>query len=107
MAKARSWSEVRATATASGLIDEKDVDEARAQLHDMVRAQRLADIRKRHSISQSGLSKRMKISQARVSKIENGDLSHTELGTLESYVEALGGKLRIVADFGDSAIEVH
>ena len=44
MAKARSWSEVRATATASGLIDEKDVDEARAQLHDMVRAQRLIEV---------------------------------------------------------------
>jgi len=73
----------------------------------MVRAQRLADIRKRHAITQIALSKSMKISQARVSKIENGDLSHTELGTLESYVEALGGKLRIVADFGDSAIEVH
>ncbi len=107
MAKARSWSDVRAAATAAGLIDEKDVDEARAQLHDMVRAHRLADIRKRHSVTQIALSKSMKISQARVSKIENGDLSHTELGTLESYVEALGGKLRIVADFGDTAIEVH
>ncbi len=35
-----------------------------------------------------------------------GDLSHTELGTLESYVEALGGKLRVVADFGDKSITV-
>ena len=44
IAKARSWSEVRAAATAAGLIDEKDVDEARGKLHDMVRAQRLIEV---------------------------------------------------------------
>ncbi len=107
MAKARSWSKIRADATAAGLIDERDVDAARTQLHDVVRAQRLADIRRGQAVTQVGLSKSMNISQARVSKIENGDLSHTELGTLESYVEALGGRLHIVADFGDSTIEVH
>ncbi len=45
-------------------------------------------------------------SQARVSKLETGDLSHTELGTLQSYVAALGGNLRVVADFGDSTVEL-
>jgi hypothetical protein len=37
----------------------------------------------------------MGVSQARVSKLECGDLSHTELGTLQWYVAALGGNLRI------------
>jgi hypothetical protein len=41
-----------------------------------------------------------------VSKLESGDLSHTELGTLQSYVAALGGHLRIVADFGESTVEL-
>jgi hypothetical protein len=41
-----------------------------------------------------------------VSKRESGDLSHTELGTLQSYVAALGGSLRVVADFGESTVEL-
>ncbi len=49
----------------------------------------------------------MKVSQARVSKIERGNLSRTEIGTLQSYVEALGGKLRVVADFGDQTLTVE
>lgn len=46
----------------------------------------------------------MGISQSRVSKIERGHLRHTELGTLESYVQALGGRLRVVAEFGDRSL---
>jgi hypothetical protein len=48
----------------------------------------------------------MGVAQARVSKLESGDLSHTELGSLQSYVAALGGNLRIVADFGESTVEL-
>jgi len=42
----------------------------------------------------------MDVSQVRVSQIENGDIGRTEVGTLRSYVEALGGRLRIVAESG-------
>jgi predicted XRE-type DNA-binding protein len=49
----------------------------------------------------------MHVSQARVSTIERGELSRTELGTLQAYVEALGGHLKIVADFGDEALVVR
>jgi hypothetical protein len=48
----------------------------------------------------------MGVSQARVSKLESADLSHTELGTLPYYVAALGGQLRIVAQFGDRSVEL-
>ncbi len=37
---------------------------------------------------------------------ESGDLSHTELGTLQAYVAALGGHLRIVAEFGENTVEL-
>jgi hypothetical protein len=46
------------------------------------------------------------ISQARVSKLESGDLSRTELRTLQSYVVALGGTLHVLAEFGDCTIEL-
>ena len=39
--------------------------------------------------------------QARVSRVEKGQLERSEVDTLAAYVKALGGKLKIVADFGD------
>jgi hypothetical protein len=48
----------------------------------------------------------MHVSQGRVSQIESGRLANSELGTLRSYVEALGGSLRIVADFGDGELTI-
>ena len=43
----------------------------------------------------------MGVSQARVSRIEKGQLARSEVDTLAAYVSALGGQLKIVADFGD------
>jgi hypothetical protein len=48
----------------------------------------------------------MGVSQARVSELEGGDLPHTELGTLQSYVAALGATLRMVASFCESTGEL-
>jgi predicted XRE-type DNA-binding protein len=45
----------------------------------------------------------MGVSQARVSRIEKGQLSRSEVDTLAAYVSALGGRLKIVADFGDES----
>ncbi|WP_199522437.1 helix-turn-helix domain-containing protein [Geodermatophilus marinus] len=91
----------------SGLVDEQRVEQERRKLADAVQAQRLADIRKAHALNQRALADRMNVSQARISKIEHGALIHTELGTLESYVEALGGRLRVVAEFDDQTIALH
>ncbi|MFF7475052.1 XRE family transcriptional regulator [Streptomyces sp. NPDC008092] len=41
------------------------------------------------------------VTQARVSRIEKGRLERSEVDTLAAHVKALGGKLKIVADFGD------
>lgn len=38
-------------------------------------------------------------SQGGVSAIENAELRTTELRTITAYVEALGGRLQIIADF--------
>jgi predicted XRE-type DNA-binding protein len=43
----------------------------------------------------------MGVSQPRVSALERGELDTVTLSTLRAYVHALGGKLRVVADFGD------
>lgn len=65
------------------------------------RAHRLADARKRRHVSQRNLADAMGVSQSRVSAIERGQLDRAELSTLAAYAATLGGKLEIVADFGD------
>ncbi|BBX71409.1 putative antitoxin HigA3 [Mycolicibacterium psychrotolerans] len=104
---ARSWREIRAEAVKEGRVDPSQADASRKELHGWVQAQRLADIRKAHHARQADVAALMGVSQAWVSKLESGDLSHTELGTLQSYVAALGGNLRVVAEFGDSTVELH
>lgn len=105
---ARNWREVRADVLAGGRIDPQDIDNAGKEMESAVRAHRLAEIRKaRGHHRQRDVASLMGVSQARVSKLERGDLSHTELGTLQSYVAALGGTLTVTADFGDSTVELN
>ena len=98
---ARPWSAVKRDAIASGAITQDRLDAAKERAVADVRAHRLAEIRKEQSTTQRELADIMHVSQGRVSQIESGRLANSELGTLRSYVEALGGSLRIVAEFGD------
>ncbi len=75
----RNWKDVRADAVSGGLVDEERVTHATRALADAVQAQRLADIRKAQALNQQTLAKRMKVSQARISKIEHDTLTHTEV----------------------------
>ena len=68
-----------------------------------VRARRLAEVRKRQNATQVEVAVTMGVSQARVSRIEKGQLEKSEVETLAAYVKALGGKLKIIADFGDES----
>src|ERR1700722_7673150 len=107
MIMARNWRDIRAEAIAQGRLDPARAAAGRTEMHDVVQAHRLADIRKAHGHArQADVAAIMGVSQARVSRLEGGDLSHTELGTLQSYVAALGGQLRVVADFGENRVEL-
>jgi ribosome-binding protein aMBF1 (putative translation factor) len=65
---------------------------------------RLAEMRKRRGLSQQQVADRMKVSLGRISQIESGDVSTREV--LARYVQALGGVLKLVADFGDEQLKV-
>jgi len=69
-----------------------------------VRAHRLADVRQQHGLTQTDVAERLHISQTAVSRIERGDLARSELSTIRRYVEAIGGKVEIIADFGDERL---
>ena len=57
----------------------------------------LRDLRKAHELTQTRMAEALHISQDGVSRIEKrGDFL---LSTLRSYVEAMGGQLRLVAEF--------
>ncbi|NUP27874.1 MAG: helix-turn-helix transcriptional regulator, partial [Nocardia sp.] len=68
-------------------------------MEEVQRAYRLAQVRKSQARTQVEIADAMGVSQARVSDIERGDMSHTELGTLAAYVRAVGGHLRVIAEF--------
>lgn len=103
---ARNWRNVRSEATRSGRLDEDRITEYKEHARSRVRAQRLADIRTANGVNQSNLAQRLHISQPRVSRIERGELDHTQLATLRAYIQALGGELEITAKFGDERITV-
>ena len=96
-----TWKSVRAKLTNDGQIDEERVAELQKQMLAEGRAHRLAEVREGYDVSQTELAKRIGVSQSRVSRIERGDLEHAELATIRDYVEALGGKVEVVAKFGD------
>lgn len=59
---------------------------------------RLAELRRERGLSQAQVAAALGISQSDVSKLERrGDV---RLSTLRRYVSALGGTLRVSADFG-------
>jgi predicted XRE-type DNA-binding protein len=86
--------------------EEAQMAAGRERLLSQVRAHRLADIRKSQGETQVGVARRMGVTQARVSAIEHGEIRRSEVDTLAAYVEALGGKLKLVADFGDSTVVI-
>jgi DNA-binding XRE family transcriptional regulator len=63
---------------------------------------RLAEERKRQGLTQAQLAQAMGVSPGRVSQIERGELA--TIDAVARYVEALGGRLDLVASFGDHTL---
>lgn len=80
--------------------DREALNEARARRVALVRAEALAEMRKRAGMTQTEVAEAMGVSQQRVSAIESGTVA--ELATLGEYIRALGGQLKVIADFGDT-----
>lgn len=79
----------------------EDMARAKEVTDDHIRAWHLAQVRAEQDRTQEEVAHAMGVKQPRVSAIERGDLDTVTLSTLRAYVRALGGKLRVVADFGD------
>jgi DNA-binding XRE family transcriptional regulator len=91
----------RAVATAGG---QEAFDAAVTAMLDDARGWRLAEMRKRRKMTQEQVAVRMGVSVARVSQIESGDVSTQDV--LNRYIAALGGTLKLIADFGDEQLKI-
>lgn len=96
----RSWASVKDKRP----VDPKRSRELREELEAEVLAYRLAELRKEMHKSQATVGAAMGVSQRRVSAIEHGDVERAELSTIRAYVSALGGTVKVVADFGDRSV---
>jgi DNA-binding XRE family transcriptional regulator len=91
----------RAVETAGG---QKAFDAAVNAMLEEDRGWRLAEMRKRRGMTQEQVAVRMGVSIARVSQIESGDVSTQDV--LNRFITALGGTLKLIADFGDEQLKI-
>jgi DNA-binding XRE family transcriptional regulator len=105
MSSVRRWRDTdhlqRAVDTAGG---PDAFDAAGGEMLERARGWRLAELRKRREMTQEQVATRMGVTVARVSQIENGDVSTQDV--LSRYIAALGGTLKLIADFGDEQLKV-
>nr|WP_255502250.1 helix-turn-helix domain-containing protein [Cellulomonas sp. JH27-2] len=64
----------------------------------------MGGLRRSLHVTQQAVASKMGVAQSHVSAIERSALPSIEVGTLAAYVEALGGRLELVADFEDERI---
>ena len=64
----------------------------------------LGKLRRQLGLSQITMADRLQVSQPNIAQFENKDDMH--LTTLRRYIEALGGRLEIVARFPGSSVEI-
>ncbi|GLZ41463.1 XRE family transcriptional regulator [Actinokineospora sp. NBRC 105648] len=106
----RSWKDVKAEKARRDGAGGRDLEAARVEARTRTQAHvlgfRLAQLRQDVNLSQAEVAQRMGISQPRVSRLESGDIGQMEVDTLSRYVLALGGRLRLVADFEDHDVNV-
>ena len=81
-----------------------EIDVGAAALLARNRARTLAEQRTRLGLTQTELAERMGIAQDQVAAIERAAPGTTDVRTLVSYVEALGGHLELTADFGGDRV---
>ena len=102
------WSDVKAKASA---FDPRTGEEqgvgkaaARERREAYVRGHQLAEMRTTAGVTQAELADVLGVSQARISKVEHGEISGIDV--VRAYVAALGGSIDIVARLGDRTWKV-
>jgi DNA-binding XRE family transcriptional regulator len=102
------WSEVRARGRAADLRTDSEQAVGKAAARERreayVRGHQLAEMRTTAGVTQAELAEALGVSQARISKIEHGEISGIDV--VRAYVSALGGTIDVVATLGDRSWKV-
>lgn len=102
------WSDVKAKGRAADprTTDQQAADKAAAgeRREAFVRGHQLAEMRTTAGLTQAELAQALGVSQARISKIEHGEISGIDV--VRAYVAALGGSIDVVARLGDRSWKV-
>jgi transcriptional regulator with XRE-family HTH domain len=83
--------------------DRRERIEERAKA--MLLAMALQDLRQKRHLTQQQLAERLNLQQAAVSKMENQSDMH--ISTLQRIVAAMGGTLKLVAQFPDEEVIIN
>ena len=99
----QDWESLERELHAAGVSPEEIEAGARRLLAES-RGHQLADARKQLGLTQKDIATTLGVSIARISQIEHGEVTSFEV--IGRYVEALAGRLDLVADFGDRTVRL-
>jgi ribosome-binding protein aMBF1 (putative translation factor) len=97
------WEDLERELHAAG-VSPQEIEDGARQLLARARGYQLAETRNQFGLGQKQIAAAMGVSVARVSQIEHGQVTSFEV--IARYVEALGGRLDLVADFGDRTVRL-
>ena len=97
------WEDLERELHAAGVSPE-EVEAGARRLLAQARGHQLAETRKQLGLAQKDIAVALGVSIARISQIEHGEVTSFEI--IARYVEALGGRLDLVADFGDRTVRL-
>ena len=97
------WEDLERELHAAG-VSPAEIEAGARKLLAQARGHQLAETRKQLGLRQKQIAAAMSVSVARVSQIEHGEVTSFEV--IARYVEALVGRLDLVADFGDRTIRL-
>ena len=78
---------------------------AASKTQKMLKEMPLQELRQAHQMSQERIAEILHTKQANVSRIERR--TDMYISTLRSYIEAMGGKLEIIATFPDGEVHIN
>lgn len=87
-------------------VNEENVAALKAKMMAEVRGYQLRELREAANMTQVELAALLNVSQNRISRIEKGDIERSQVDTLRRYVEALGGRLKVEVELGDSTVQI-
>lgn len=88
------------------VAERAEIDAHKERMLTGVRAYRLRELRQQAGLTQAQLAVRIGVGQRQISKIERGEIDSAKIGTIRTYLEAVGGRLSVEYVVGDERVQV-